>query len=139
MRLLPILVLVAVLGLPHPGAAVDDTALIDQLVAGSPWKGENVGERGLGSVTYDVAFAKDSDGRITGVVSNYSIPAFASIANGPIKKPAVANGVLTFETNRGTYRLSPRADGKWAGHAQSLDRSFGATVTLVPAPTPTKK
>jgi hypothetical protein len=132
MRLLPTLVLVALLGLPHPSAAVDDTALIDQLVAGSPWKGENIGERGLGSVTYDLAFAKDSGGQITGVVSNYSIPAFASVANGPIKKPAVANGVLT-------YQLSPRADGKWAGYAQSLDRSFGATVTLIPAPTPTKK
>ena len=138
MRLLPALVLVALLS-AHPAAAVDDTALIDQLVAGSPWKGENIGERSLGSVTYDVAFAKDSDGRITGVVSNYSIPAFASIANGPIKKPAVEHGVLTFETNRGTYQLSPRADGKWAGHARSLDRSFSATVTLIPATIPTKK
>jgi len=30
-------------------------------VAGSPRKGENIGERGLGSVTYDVAFKKHPD------------------------------------------------------------------------------
>jgi len=124
--------------LPHPAAAVDNAALVNQLVTGSPWKGENIRERGMGSVTYDVVFAKDSGGRLTGVVSNYSIPAFASVANGPIKKPVLKNGVLTFETNRGTYQLSPRADGKWAGSARSLDRSFGATVTLIPA-TPAKK
>jgi hypothetical protein len=138
MRLVPVLGLVALLCMPHPVAAVDDAALVNQLVTGSPWNGENIGERGMGSVTYDVVFAKDSGGRLTGVVSNYSIPAFASIANGPIKKPALKNGVLTFETNRGTYELSPRADGQWAGSARSLDRSFGATVTLIPA-TPTKK
>ena len=55
MRLVPVLVLVALLCLPHPAAAVDDAALVNQLVAGSPWKGENIGERGMGSVTYDVA------------------------------------------------------------------------------------
>src|SRR5262245_58351874 len=133
MRLARALVLVALLGISHPATAVDDAALIDQLVARSPWKGENIGERGLGSVTYDVTFTKDAGGRFAGVVSNYSIPAFANIANGPIKKPSLKNGVLKFETNRGTYALSPGADGKWTGSALSLDRTFGAKVTLIPA------
>ncbi len=80
MRLVLALVLIAVLWMPHPTAAVDDAELINQLVAGSPWKGENIGDRGRGSVTYDVMLSKDSSGALTGVVSNYSIPAFASIA-----------------------------------------------------------
>ena len=133
MRLIPALVLIAVLAMPHAVAAVDDAALIGQLVAGSPWKGENIGERGLGSVTYDIVFGNDSSGGLTGVVSNYSIPAFATIANGPVKAPSVKDGVLTFETNRGTYELKPSADGKWSGKALSLDRTFGAAVTLVPS------
>jgi hypothetical protein len=133
MRLLRALVLVAALGMPQPAVAVDDATLINQLVAGSPWKGENVGERGLGSVTYDVTFKKDAGGGLAGVVSNYSIPAFANIANGPIKKPSLKNGLLKFETNRGTYELSPGADGKWTGSALSLDRTFRAKVTLIPA------
>src|SRR5713101_245355 len=122
MRSVLALVLIAVLVTPHPTVAVDDAELINQLVAGSPWKGENIGDRGLGSVTYDVTFSKDSSGGLTGVVSNYSIPAFASIANGPIKGPTVKNGVLKFETNRGTYELKPSSDGKWTGSALSLDR-----------------
>ena len=133
MRLVLALVLLAVLAMPHRTVAVDDTELINQLVEGSPWKGENIGSRGLGSVTYDVTFSKDSSGGLTGVVSNYSIPAFASIANGPIKVPSVKNGVLEFETNRGSYELRPSPDGKWTGAALSLDRTFGATVTLTPA------
>jgi hypothetical protein len=132
MRLALTLVLLVALGMPQPIAAVDDAELVGQLVAGSPWKGENIGERGLGSVTYDMAFEKDSKGRLTGVVSNYSIPAFAKIANGPIKKPSVKNGVLKFETNRGSYELHPAPDGKWTGSALSLDRTFGASVTLTP-------
>ncbi len=80
MRLMQALLVVTLLWMPHPTAAVDDAELINQLVAGSPWKGENVGDRGLGSVSYDVAFSKDSTGGLTGVVSNYSIPAFAKIA-----------------------------------------------------------
>jgi hypothetical protein len=132
MRPLLALVLAAVLAVPHAAAAVDDAELINQLVAGSPWKGENIGARGLGSVTYDMAFGKDSGGGLTGTVSNYSIPAFASVANGPVKAPSVKNGVLTFETNRGTYELKPSTDGKWTGAALSLDRTFGAAVTLVP-------
>ena len=127
------LVMLAMLWMPHPTAAVDDAELINQLVAGSPWKGENIGDRGLGSVSYDVVFSKDSTGGLTGVVSNYSIPAFAKIANGPLKMPSVRNGVLSFETNRGTYELRPGSDGKWTGSALSLDRTFGATVTLTPA------
>ena len=133
MRLAPVLMVIAVLALPPNGAAVDDAELINQLVAGSPWKGENIGERGLGSVTYDVVFSKDSSGGIAGVVSNYSIPAFAAIANGPIKAPSVKNGVLKFETNRGSYELRPAPDGKWSGSGLSGDRSFGAAVTLVPS------
>lgn len=133
MRVVLALVLIAVLWMPHPTAAVDDAELINQLVAGSPWKGENIGDRGLGSVTYDVTFSKDSTGGLAGLVSNYSIAAFASIANGPIKMPSVKNGVLKFETNRGSYELSPSSDGKWTGSALSLDRTFGATVTLTPA------
>ena len=133
MRLVLALVASAVLWMPHPTAAIDDAELITQLVSGSPWKGENIGDRGLGSVTYDVMFSKDSSGGLTGVVSNYSIPAFASIANGPIKVPSVKNGVLKFETNRGSYELNPSSDGKWTGSALSLDRTFGATVTLTPA------
>ncbi|HEY7039459.1 MAG TPA: hypothetical protein VID28_11420 [Methylomirabilota bacterium] len=133
MRLVLAFALAVLLWTPHPSAAVDDAVLIDQLVAGSPWKGENIGERGLGSVTYDLAFVTDSRGGLTGVVSNYSIPAFASIANGPIKKPALKNGVLTFETNRGTYEVRPDAGGKWTGSALSLDRTFKAAVTLIPA------
>jgi hypothetical protein len=110
MRLLRALVLVAALGMPQPAVAVDDATLINQLVAGSPWKGENVGERGLGSVTYDVTFKKDAGGGLAGVVSNYSIPAFANIANGPIKKPSLKNGLLKFETNRtGALTSSARA------------------------------
>jgi hypothetical protein len=133
MRLMQALVMVTMLWMPHLTAAVDDAELINQLVAGSPWKGENVGDRGLGSVTYDVAFSKDSTGGLTGLVSNYSIPAFAKIANGPMKMPSVRNGVLRFDTNRGSYELSPSSDGKWTGSALSLDRTFGATVTLTPA------
>jgi len=133
MRLMQALVMLALLWMPHPTAAVDDAELINQLVAGSPWKGENVGDRGLGSVSYDVVFGKDPTGGLTGVVSNYSIPAFAKIANGPMKMPSVRNGVLRFETNRGSYELSPSSDGKWTGSALSLDRTFGATVTLTPA------
>jgi hypothetical protein len=133
MRLMQALVMLALLWMPHPTAAVDDAELISQLVAGSPWKGENVGDRGLGSVTYDVVFNKDSTGGLTGLVSNYSIPAFAKIANGPMKTPSVRNGVLRFETNRGSYELRPSSDGKWTGSALSLDKTFGATVTLTPA------
>ena len=133
MRLALALLLLAVLMVPSPTVAVDDTELINQLVAGSPWTGENIGERDLGSVTYDVMFSKDSSGRLTGVVSNYSIPAFANIANGPIKMPSVANGVLKFQTNRGSYELRPSTDNKWTGAALSLDRTFTATVTLTPA------
>ncbi len=132
MRLILAVVMLATLWMPQPIAAVDDAALVSQLVSGSPWKGENIGERGLGSVTYDVSFKKDSNGGLTGVVSNYSIPAFAKIANGPIKKPSVKNGVLEFETNRGTYELHPATDGTWTGSALSLDRTFGASVTLTP-------
>ena len=132
MRLALAVMVLAMLWMPQPIAAVDDAELVSQLVAGSPWKGENIGERGLGSVTYDVAFKKDSNGGLTGVISNYSIPAFARIANGPIKKPSVKNGVLKFETNRGTYELHPAADGTWTGSALSLDRTFGASVTLTP-------
>jgi hypothetical protein len=133
MRLMQALVMVTMLWMPQPTAAADDAELINQLVAGSPWKGENVGDRGLGSVTYDVVFSKDSTGGLTGLVSNYSIPAFAKIANGPMKTPSVRNGVLRFETNRGSYELRPSSDGKWTGSALSLDKTFGATVTLTPA------
>jgi len=133
MRLMQALVMVMMLWMPQPTAALDDADLISQLVAGSPWKGENVGDRGLGSVTYDVVFNKDSTGGIAGLVSNYSIPAFAKIANGPMKTPSVRNGVLRFETNRGSYELRPSSDGKWTGSALSLDKTFGATVTLTPA------
>ncbi|HEV3348712.1 MAG TPA: hypothetical protein VHC93_16585 [Methylomirabilota bacterium] len=133
MRLMQALVMITMLWMPHPTAALDDAELISQLVAGSPWKGENVGDRGLGSVTYDVVFNKDSTGGLTGLVSNYSIPAFAKIANGPMKTPSVRNGVLRFETNRGSYELRPSSDGKWTGSALSLDKTFGATVTLTPA------
>jgi hypothetical protein len=133
MRLMQALVMVMMLWMPQPTAALDDADLISQLVAGSPWKGENVGDRGLGSVTYDVVFNKDSTGGLTGLVSNYSIPAFAKIANGPMKTPSVRNGVLRFETNRGSYELRPSSDGKWTGSALSLDKTFGATVTLTPA------
>jgi hypothetical protein len=133
MRLMQALLVFTMLWMPHPTAAVDDAELINQLVAGSPWKGENIGDRGLGSVRYDVMFSKDSTGGLTGVVSNYSIPAFAKIANGPLKMPSVRNGVLTFETNRGSYELRPGSDGKWTGSALSLDRTFGATVILAPA------
>jgi hypothetical protein len=133
MRLMQALVMITMLWMPQPTAAVDDAELISQLVAGSPWKGENVGDRGLGSVTYDVVFNKDSTGGLTGLVSNYSIPAFAKIANGPMKTPSVRNGVLRFETNRGSYELRPSSDGKWTGSALSLDKTFGATVTLTPA------
>ena len=45
MRLLPALVLIAVLAASPAAVAADDAALIDQLVTGSPWKGENIGER----------------------------------------------------------------------------------------------
>ena len=133
MRLMQALVMVMMLWMPHPTAALDDAELISQLVAGSPWKGENVGDRGLGSVTYDAVFSKDSTGGLAGLVSNYSIPAFAKIANGPMKTPSVRNGVLRFETNRGSYELRPSSDGKWTGSALSLDKTFGATVTLTPA------
>jgi hypothetical protein len=133
MRLMQALVMITMLWMPQPTAALDDAELISQLVAGSPWKGENVGDRGLGSVTYDVVFNKDSTGGLTGLVSNYSIPAFAKIANGPMKTPSVRNGVLRFETNRGSYELRPSSDGKWTGSALSLDKTFGATVTLTPA------
>jgi hypothetical protein len=133
MRSVLALVLIALLWMPHPAAAVDDAELINQLVAGSPWKGENIGDRGLGSVTYAVVFSKGASGELRGVVSDYSIPAFASIANGPIKVPSVKSGVLKFETNRGSYELNPSSDGKWRGSALSLDRTFGATVTLTPA------
>ena len=133
MRLMQALVIITMLWMPQPTAALDDAELISQLVAGSPWKGENVGDRGLGSVTYDVVFNKDSTGGLTGLVSNYSIPAFAKIANGPMKTPSVRNGVLRFETNRGSYELRPSSDGKWTGSALSLDKTFGATVTLTPA------
>ena len=77
-------------------------------------------------------FSKDSTGGLSGLVSNYSIPAFAKIANGPMKTPSVRNGVLRFETNRGSYELRPSSDGKWTGSALSLDKTFGATVTLTP-------
>ena len=133
MRLMQALVMITMLWMPHPTAAVDDAELINQLVAGSPWKGENVGDRGLGSVSYDVTFSKDSTGGLSGLVSNYSIPAFAKIANGPMKMPSVTKGVLRFETNRGSYELRPSSDGKWTGSALSLDKTFGATVTLTPA------
>ena len=133
MRLMQALVMITMLWMPHATAAVDDAELINQLVAGSPWKGENVGDRGLGSVTYDVVFSKDSTGGLSGLVSNYSIPAFANIANGPMKMPSVTKGVLRFETNRGSYELRPSSDGKWTGSALSLDKTFGATVTLTPA------
>jgi hypothetical protein len=133
MRLMQALVMITMLCMPHAAAAVDDAELINQLVAGSPWKGENVGDRGLGSVSYDVTFSKDSTGGLSGLVSNYSIPAFAKIANGPMKTPSVRNGVLRFETNRGSYELRPSSDGKWTGSALSLDKTFGATVTLTPA------
>jgi len=133
MRLMQALVIITMLWMPQPTVALDDAELISQLVAGSPWKGENVGDRGLGSVSYDVVFGKDPTGGLTGVVSNYSIPAFAKIANGPVKMPSVRNGVLSFETNRGSYELRPGSDGKWTGSALSLDRTFGATVTLTPA------
>jgi len=133
MRLMQALVIITMLWMPQPTAALDDAELISQLVAGSPWKGENVGDRGLGSVTYDVVFNKDSTGGLTGLISNYSIPAFAKIANGPMKTPSVRNGVLRFETNRGSYELRPSSDGKWTGSALSLDKTFGATVTLTPA------
>ena len=62
-----------------------------------------------------------------------ALPAFAQIANGPVKRPAVRDGVLTFETNRGSYELRPDPDGNWTGRALSLDKSFGAKVTLTPA------
>ena len=130
MRSILVLGLIAVLAMPHPAGAVDDRELINQLVAGSPWMGENIGERGLGSVSYDVTFGKDSSGGLTGVVANYSIPAFADIANGPIKMPSVKNGVLRFQTRRGTYELKPSIDGTWVGAALSLDETFGAKVTL---------
>jgi hypothetical protein len=133
MRLMQALVMITMVWMPQPTAALDDAELISQLVAGSPWKGENVGDRGLGSVTYDVVFNKDSTGGLTGLVSNYSIPAFAKIANGPMKTPSVRKGVLRFETNRGSYELRPSSDGKWTGSALSLDKTFGATVTLTPA------
>jgi len=133
MRLMQALVMITMLWMPHPTAAVDDAELINQLVAGSPWKGENVGDRGLGSVSYEVTFSKDSTGGLSGLVSNYSIPAFAKIANGPMKMPSVTKGVLRFETNRGSYELRPSSDGKWTGSALSLDKTFGATVTLTPA------
>jgi len=133
MRLMQALVMITMLWMPHATAAVDDAELINQLVAGSPWKGENVGDRGLGSVSYDVTFSKDSTGGLSGLVSNYSIPAFAKIANGPMKMPSVTKGVLRFETNRGSYELRPSSDGKWTGSALSLDKTFGATVTLTPA------
>jgi len=132
MRLMQALVMITMLWMPHATAAVDDAELINQLVAGSPWKGENVGDRGLGSVSYDVTFSKDSTGGLSGLVSNYSIPAFAKIANGPMKMPSVTKGVLRFETNRGSYELRPSSDGKWTGSALSLDKTFGATVTLTP-------
>ena len=132
MRLVPVVVLLAALLLPDLAVAVDDAELIDQLVARSPWTGLNIGDGGLGTVSYDITFAKDSSGRLTGVVSNYSIPAFAGIANGPVKMPSVKDGVLRFETNRGTYKLTLEPDGKWTGDALSLDRSFGAAVRLTP-------
>ena len=133
MRLVPAFALLAILAMPLHARAVDDAALIDQLVARSPWKGLNIGDRGLGTVSYDVTFGKDANGRLTGVISNYSIPAFASIANGPIKMPSVENGVLRFETNRGTYKLTPSPDDTWTGDALSLDKTFGAAVILTPA------
>lgn len=133
MRLVTAIVLLAVVAMPLAAEAADDAALIEQLVAGSPWKGLNIGDRGLGTVSYNVTFSKDANGRLSGVVSDYSIPAFAAIANGPVKTPSVTNGVLRFETNRGTYQLAPDTDGMWTGDALSLDKSFGAAVTLTPA------
>ncbi len=127
-----VLGLLAVLAVLHPARAADDNDLIDQLVTGSPWKGENIGERGLGSVTYDMTFGKDPRGGLTGVMANYSIAAFADVANGPIAMPSVKNGVLRFQTRRGTYELTPTSDGRWAGFASSGDQSFGAKVTLRP-------
>ena len=124
--------LLVVLATLRPAGAVDDRELINQLVAGSPWKGENIGERGLGSVSYEMTFGKDSSGGLTGVIANYSIPAFADIANGPITMPSVKNGVLRFQTRRGTYELKPSMDGTWVGAALSLDQTFGAKVTLTP-------
>jgi len=50
-----------------------------------------------------------------------------------MKMPSVTKGVLRFETNRGSYELRPSSDGKWTGSALSLDKTFGATVTLTPA------
>ena len=135
MHLVRIFVLLATLAVPVLAVALDDAALIDQLVARSPWKGLNIGDGGLGTVSYDITFDKDSSGRLTAVVSNYSIPAFAGIANGPVKAPSVEKGVLRFETNRGSYKLTPGPDEKWTGDALSLDKSFGAAVSL----TPTKK
>src|SRR5262245_19843448 len=132
MRLVLVAILIAILALPPAVAAVDDAVLVEQLVAGSPWKGENIGERGLGSVTYDLTFGKDATGGLTGVMANYSIPAFADVANGPVKMPSVKDGVLTFQTGRGSYRLTPSSGGRWAGFAVSADQSFGAKVTLTP-------
>src|SRR5262245_34626693 len=130
--ILSVLLLAGIL-LPHSATGADDAALIDQLVARSPWKGENIGERGLGSVTYDLSFSKDPAGRLAGVVSNYSIEAFASVANGPVKSPSVKNGVLTFQTRRGAYEVRPASGGRWSGTALSLDQTCGAKVTLTPA------